>query len=101
MMTHMQSNAISNQGSSAAKTSTELTPTKSFRTPAQPLDVINVPGALLKLQTLAAISGQSIPTLYRAAAAGKLALVKRGARCTRVTSEGARAYLDLLAGGKA
>lgn len=71
------------------------------RTPSQPLDVINVPGALLKLSTLAQISGQSLSTLYRAAAARELVLIKRGARCTRVTSEAARAYLASLGqGGK-
>ena len=70
---------------------------KSFRTPAQPLEAINVPGALLKLKTLTAISGLSISTLYRAAGSGQLTLVKKGARCTRVTSESARAYLELLA----
>lgn len=69
------------------------------RTPTQPLDVINVPGALLKLSTLAQISGQSLSTLYRAAAAGELVLIKRGARCTRVTSEAARAYLAELGQG--
>ena len=71
------------------------------RTPAQPADLINVPGALLKLPTLAMISGQSTSTLYRAAGDGRLALVKIGKRCTRVTSESARTYLELLAKGAA
>lgn len=65
----------------------------------QPADVINVPGALLKLDTLARLSGESIATLYRAAKRGDLVLTKRGARCTRVTSENARAYLTRLARG--
>lgn len=67
----------------------------------QPADVINVPGALLKLDTLARLSGESIATLYRAAKRGDLVLSKRGARCTRVTSENARAYLARVAGGAA
>lgn len=82
------------------KPTTDGTPdrgvTRNRRTPSQPLDVINVPGALLKLSTLAQISGQSLSTLYRAAAARELVLIKRGARCTRVTSEAARAYLASL-----
>lgn len=65
----------------------------------QPADVINIPGALLKLDTLARLSGESIATLYRAAKRGDLVLTKRGARCTRVTSENARAYLVRLARG--
>lgn len=64
----------------------------------QPADVINVPGALLKLDTLARLSGESLATLYRAAKRGDLVLTKRGVRCTRVTSENARAYLARLAG---
>jgi len=70
-----------------------------YRPIEQPADVVNVPGALLKLDTLAKLSGESIATLYRAAKRGELVLSKRGARCTRVTSENARAYLARLAGG--
>ncbi|MFG6428413.1 hypothetical protein [Roseateles sp. LYH14W] len=64
----------------------------------QPTDVINIPGALLKLETLAKLSGESIATLYRAVKRGDLVVSKRGARCTRVTSENAKAYLQRLAG---
>lgn len=64
------------------------------RTPPQPLDVINIPGARLKLATLGALAGESRATLYRSAAAGQLKLTKNGSRCTRVTSEDARAYLE-------
>ncbi len=59
----------------------------------QPLDVIGVDGALLKLSTVGAIAGDSLSTLYRAIAAGELEVVKRGARCTRVPAEAARKYL--------
>lgn len=64
----------------------------------QPLDVINVPGALLKLPTLASLVGVHPDTLYRAARRGDLVLTKIGTRCTRVSSENARAYLARLAG---
>lgn len=72
-----------------------------YRPIEQPAEVINVPGALLKLDTLAKLSGESIATLYRAVKRGDLVLTKRGARCTRVTSENARAYLARVAGGQA
>lgn len=72
-----------------------------YRRIEQPTDVINVPGALLKLETLAQLSGLTVSTLYRAAARGDLVLSRRGTRCTRVTSENARAYLAHLAGSDA
>lgn len=70
------------------------------QTPPQPLDVINVPGAMLRLETLAAISGRSVNTLYRDASKerGLLTLTRFGTHCTRVRSEDARAYLQRLAG---
>ncbi|HEY9012039.1 MAG TPA: hypothetical protein VIN06_13570 [Devosia sp.] len=67
----------------------------------QPVDVINVPGALLKISTLMQLSGRSEASLYRDAAAGLLVLTKHGLRCTRITSENARAYLARLAGSDA
>lgn len=59
----------------------------------QPLETVLIPGALLKLETLAQLAGESVSTLYRAAKRGDLVLSRRGARCTRVTSEHARQYL--------
>lgn len=67
-------------------------------TPTQPLGVIEVPGALLKLTTVAALSGRSLSTLHRDAKAGTLKLTRKGTRCTRVRAEDARAYLRALAG---
>ena len=64
----------------------------------QPLHVINVDGSMLRLDTLAQLAGQSIPTLYRAAKRGDLVLSKRGTRCTRVRAEDARTYLASLSG---
>lgn len=60
----------------------------------QPLDILNVDGAQLTLPTLAALSGLSIPTLYRHAQEGKLILSRFSRRCTRVSAENARAYLS-------
>jgi hypothetical protein len=76
-------------------------PRRAYQRVDQPADVINVPGALLRIETLARLSGQSRATLYRAAQRGELVLTKRGARCTRVTSENARAYLARAAAGGA
>lgn len=69
----------------------------------QPLELLNVPGALLKLETLARIAGRGVSTLYADAAKDPtlLVLTKVTPRCTRVRSEHARAYLDRLAGGAA
>ncbi|MGN6831089.1 helix-turn-helix transcriptional regulator [Paucibacter sp. M5-1] len=62
----------------------------------QPLEALQLPDALLRMGTLAAASGLSVSTLYRKAAAGELALVKMGARCTRVRSGDARAFIQAL-----
>lgn len=64
----------------------------------QPLEVVHVDGALLRLTTVAAVAGQSLPTIYHAARAGKLTLTKVGQRSTRVRSEHLREYLDALSG---
>jgi predicted DNA-binding transcriptional regulator AlpA len=73
-------------------------PTPSRDKAPQPLNVIDVPGALLTLSTLSALSGMSLSTLYRDEKAGRLRLVKRGQRCTRVTAEDAREYLRQIGG---
>lgn len=70
------------------KTTTRI----NVRTP-QSLSVIELPDALLRLETLAQASGLSIPTIYRKAAAGQLKLTKIGKRCTRVRSEDARSFI--------
>jgi hypothetical protein len=67
----------------------------------QPLDIIHVDGALLKLETLATLSGRVVSSLYLDARQGKLVLTKNGSRCTRVRAEDARAYLAKLAGASA
>lgn len=67
----------------------------------QPLELLNVPGALLKLDTLARLAGRGVSTLYADAAKDPtlLVLTKVTPRCTRVRSEDARAYLARLSGG--
>ena len=59
----------------------------------QPLSVLDLPDALLRLETLSQAAGMSIPTIYRKAAAGELELVKIGKRCTRVRSGVARSFI--------
>lgn len=59
----------------------------------QPLEVAELPEALLSLKTASAVSGLSPATLYRKAAAGELKLVKIGARCTRIRAADLRAFM--------
>lgn len=70
------------------------TPTTPRRRYHQPLEVLQLPHALLRLETLAAASGLSIQTLYRKAKAGELTLIRMGSRCTRVRSQDARAFIE-------
>lgn len=94
----MQSIATA-EPSKARRSTRKLSPQR--QTPPQPVEVINVPGALLRLETLAALCGRSVNSLFRDASKerGLLVLTKVGHRCTRVRSEDARAYLARLAGG--
>lgn len=71
------------------------------QTPPQPLEIIGVDGALLRLETLAALSGRSVNSLFRDASKerGLLVLTRFGTRCTRVRAEHAREYLARLARG--
>ena len=62
----------------------------------QPLQTLDLPDALLRLDTLAAATGLSVSTLYRKAAAGQLELVKIGTRCTRVRAAHARNFIEML-----
>jgi len=65
-------------------------------TKAQSPAVLNLDGALLHMQTMVQVSGQSLATLYRAAAESRLELIRVGKRCTRVRSEEARRYIASL-----
>jgi prophage regulatory protein len=60
----------------------------------QPLDVLTVPGALMAMPALRAVTGLSTPTIYRKMAAGDFpAGVKLSARCTRWRSDEVAAWL--------
>jgi prophage regulatory protein len=50
----------------------------------QPLHVLQIADALLKVQTVSAVTGISVPTIYRKMAAGQFpAAVRLGSKCTR------------------
>ncbi|UCU97522.1 helix-turn-helix transcriptional regulator [Acidovorax radicis] len=54
------------------------------RAPAQTLQALHIPEALLKIQTVIAVTGLSESTIRRKVAEGKFpAPVKDGTRCTR------------------
>lgn len=54
------------------------------RAPAQTLQALHIPEALLKIQTVIAVTGLSESTIRRKVAEGKFpAPIKDGARCTR------------------
>lgn len=62
----------------------------------QPLAAATDPDALLNMRTASALSGLSESSLYRHAAADRLALVRIGARCTRVRAGELRRFLASL-----
>lgn len=66
----------------------------------QPLHVVQLNDALLKLKTAAAVSGLSVATIYRKAKADPTfpKLVKLGARCTRIRAGDLTAWLAAQAG---
>jgi len=78
-------------------TAEKATTTKSrSRAIPQPLHAAQLEDALLNLKTASAVAGLSQATLYRMAAAGRLKLVKLGARCTRIRSSDLRAFMASL-----
>lgn len=66
----------------------------------QPLSAAQIPDALLKLRTAAAVSGLSEATIYRKAATDPSfpKLVKMGKRCTRIRAGDLTAWLAAQAG---
>lgn len=62
----------------------------------QPLHVAQLEDALLTLKTASSTAGLSQATLYRMAAAGRLKMVKIGARCTRIRAADLRAFMASL-----
>ena len=62
----------------------------------QPLQAAQVSDALLKLQTLQALSGLGRTSLYARIKAGELKVVRLGKRCTRVRGSEAQRFLKAL-----
>ncbi|WP_133702345.1 helix-turn-helix transcriptional regulator [Roseateles toxinivorans] len=59
----------------------------------QPLHVLQLQDALLRIGTVAQATGLSAATIYRKVAAGELPIVKMGARCTRFRAADVRAFI--------
>lgn len=66
----------------------------------QPLHVLQVNEALLKLQTLRDLCGLGKTSLYAKIAAGELQVVRLGKRCTRVRASEAQRFLQALTQGE-
>ena len=60
----------------------------------QPLHVLQLQDALLKMQTVTQATGLSSATIYRKVAAGELAIVRMGKRCTRFRASDVRAFIQ-------
>ena len=60
----------------------------------QPLDALQLTDALLRIQTVMQATGLSSATIYRKVAAGELAVVKMGTRCTRFRAADVRAFIQ-------
>lgn len=71
-----------------------LNPAKPARKDAaQPLHVAQQADALLKMQTVTALTGLSSSSVYRLVAAGELKPIRRGTRCTRFRAGDITAWL--------
>jgi prophage regulatory protein len=66
----------------------------------QPLQAAQVPDALLTLETVSAVAGISVATIYRKASADPTfpRLVRMGQRCTRIRARDLTAWLAAQAG---
>lgn len=82
------------QGTPVSKVDKLAKTERSPRALRQPLDLINVPGALLRLELVEVLVGLKHSAIYKHIQAGSFPEpVRRGARCTRWTSCSIRAYL--------
>lgn len=64
------------------------------KTAPQPIEVANLPDALLRVQTVAAVTALSSSSIFRKTAAGEFPKpVRLGTRCTRWRSADVRAWL--------
>jgi excisionase family DNA binding protein len=69
--------------------------TKPTRTPArQPLHAAEIADALLKLQTVVALTGLGKTSIYARIKAGEFKPVRLGARCTRFKASDVQAWLQ-------
>lgn len=70
------------------------------RREAQPLHLVHLHDALLKLQTAATVAGLSVPTLYRLAKSDPTfpKFIKMGQRCTRIRAGDLTAWLAAQTG---
>jgi prophage regulatory protein len=69
-------------------------PTRYNRAPAQTLQALHIPEALLKIQTVTAVTGLSETSIRRKMAEGKFPQpVKDGARCTRWVAANVASWL--------
>lgn len=73
-----------------------ITTAPTRRLPIQPVEAFADPDALLNLRSASALAGLSESSLYRAAAAGRLKLLRLSARCTRVRAGELRRFLTSL-----
>lgn len=64
----------------------------------QPIEAASIPGALLKAETVSAVTGLSVATLYRLAKAGKLTPIRMGSRCTRWRAADVTAWIRAQGG---
>lgn len=60
----------------------------------QPLHVLQIADALLKLKTVKDLSGLGKTSIYRAIQAGELTPVRLGKRCTRFRASDVQAWLQ-------
>lgn len=61
----------------------------------QPLEAANLPGALLRIATVVAVTGLSPATIYRRVAARTFPTpVRMGQRCSRWPADAVRAWLS-------
>lgn len=71
------------------------TPTRGNQANPQPLHAVQLADALLRVQTVAAATGLSAPTIYRKLKAGEFPQpVKLSARCTRWKSAEVRDWIQ-------
>lgn len=64
------------------------------KTPQQPLEAANVPDALLKIRTVAALTGRCENSIYRLEKLGEFPrAIRAGKRCTRWRAGDVKAWL--------